>query len=72
MAAMDGEANGEANGAKEIGRTMYSTGVHFHASLYDFLTKDATVKDLHIVSRMTGEAKDSFVYNMCDFAFLFV
>ncbi len=56
MAAMDGEANGEANGAKEIGRTVYSTGVHFHASLYDFLTKDATVKDLHIVSR-DGDGK---------------
>ncbi|MCP5019026.1 MAG: EF-hand domain-containing protein, partial [Ketobacter sp.] len=47
----------------DIGGTVYSTGVHFHASLYDFLTKDSSVKDLmgiHIVSRMKGEAKDTF------------
>ena len=40
-----------------------TAGVHFHASIYSFLTKDSTVKDLmgvHIVARMKGEVKETF------------
>ena len=40
-----------------------SAGVHFHASIYNFLTKDSTVKDLmglHIVARIKGETRETF------------
>eukprot|EP01084_Bolivina_argentea_P277047 472850_1 len=51
-------ARGRARRESKLPRTM-----HFHASLYDFLTKDSTVSDLmgvHIVSRMKGETRETF------------
>merc|ERR1712228_1004920 len=40
-----------------------SPGLHFHASFYDLMTKDASVKDLmgvHIVTQIKGETKETF------------
>merc|ERR1712130_593000 len=43
--------------------TPISSDLHFHASFYDLITKDASVKDLmgvHIVTQIKGETKQTF------------
>ena len=40
-----------------------TAGVHFHASFYDFMTKDSTMAEqmgVHVVARMKGETKETF------------
>uniref|UniRef100_A0A7S0TFX5 EF-hand domain-containing protein n=1 Tax=Elphidium margaritaceum TaxID=933848 RepID=A0A7S0TFX5_9EUKA len=41
----------------------HQSGMHFHASLYKFLTKDSTVKEhmaVHVVAIIMGEVKETF------------
>eukprot|EP00484_Ammonia_sp_Unknown_P000943 CAMPEP_0197021402 /NCGR_PEP_ID=MMETSP1384-20130603/2264_1 /TAXON_ID=29189 /ORGANISM="Ammonia sp." /LENGTH=705 /DNA_ID=CAMNT_0042449215 /DNA_START=122 /DNA_END=2236 /DNA_ORIENTATION=- len=58
------EAAGGGDGEfDEEEEPLPATGIHFHASLYKFFTKDSTVKDLmglHIVARIKGETKETF------------
>lgn len=57
------EMVGDTNGGESSTHDQSSAGVHFHASIYNFLTKDSTVQDLmglHIVARIKGETKETF------------
>ena len=58
-----GKESVEMIGTETTTQDNSSAGVHFHASIYNFLTKDSTVKDLmglHIVARIKGETKETF------------
>jgi len=69
--SVSSETTGDESGAgtPRVAGTMGGTarpstaGVHFHASFYDFLTKDSSMTELmgvHVVARMKGETKETF------------